>query len=864
MLNQMMGGSGGGVPPGVNLTDGLVAHYLLNNNTDDSHGTYDGTPSGGVDFQGDMAKFDGVDDYIDCGLIATIIPNSFTLSLWFTTPPSFGVAGVMFNGRNYDYRATKYLLKGYMRVASTGVLDMLLRNNANTWSGSESTKQLAVSTLYNIVYTWDETTSTQKVYLDGIILPNYTKVGTGDFEYVDGKFNIGRHVYLDSQGPTEFSNSYFTDNISNVRVYNEVKDQTFIDVLYAEGYYPKPLPLPTTDGLVAHYPLTGTAEDAHGEGGNESGVEYNGVAFVDDVERGSVASFDGVDDYINQLSVSPPQNITMSCWAKVNQDNGDIQYIISQGGDVTGNKSRGIVFTDNTVIFVSRDASGGYVAFNYPMLNAEQTNYHNYTLTQEGVSLKAYVDGVLVGTVSTVTQFTFNTDIHIGRVPYSTATPYWFNGQVSDLRIYDRALITTEVTALYDEVDEPTDGLVAHYPLTKEWRANDAWVSYDGTEVNTVYADDGEFGAVMRRTEGTTVTNYINVDAVNQPRQNFTVCGWINKTVNNMAVYHDKNVLLSDAYFLVWDNRNGTGSYLMYDPVTVFPTVNKWTFFEVDSDLNIYLDRVLVGTANTASSSTFIAITANIGRLDGTIVDTLNNSKYKDFFIYNKVLSVQEREDIYNYTKNFRAIDIDDGLVAYYPLANNSLDNYRNQEDGLDTAVTYDGTNGVFNGTTSKVASVKQLTNAETQNSALSIWVTPSAIDVLGVPASMADGSSVSQLSLFVGADNFYKIQIRDLSVYNTATSTTVASVGVPVHLVGVVDGTNVLIYINGILEHSVPLTAINPTGIDNSHIGYRNYSNYGIHHYMHGKLAHYRIYNKAISAEQVEVIYNSEKGDFE
>ena len=81
MFNDLMIAGGGiGGAPSIDLTENLIAHYLLNNNADDSVGTYDGTPSGGVDFQGDMAKFDGVDDYI---LNPLDTNGTKTISFWF-------------------------------------------------------------------------------------------------------------------------------------------------------------------------------------------------------------------------------------------------------------------------------------------------------------------------------------------------------------------------------------------------------------------------------------------------------------------------------------------------------------------------------------------------------------------------------------------------------------------------------------------------------------------------------------------------------------------------------------------------------------------------------------------------------------
>ena len=65
----------------VDLTTNLIAHYLLNNNADDSYGTYDGTGINGVDFHGDTANNDGTADRgIDFSGTSSI--SEYTLSFW--------------------------------------------------------------------------------------------------------------------------------------------------------------------------------------------------------------------------------------------------------------------------------------------------------------------------------------------------------------------------------------------------------------------------------------------------------------------------------------------------------------------------------------------------------------------------------------------------------------------------------------------------------------------------------------------------------------------------------------------------------------------------------------------------------------
>lgn len=80
-----------------------------------------------------------------------------------------------------------------------------------------------------------------------------------------------------------------------------------------------------------------------------------------------------------------------------------------------------------------------------------------------------------------------------------------------------------------------------------------------------------------------------------------------------------------------------------------------------------------------------------------TIPTSLSTNKYSSLRIYGRTLTATEITTIYDYELVTHHIPVDNGLIAYYPLETNSMDNYFNQYDGTDTAVTYDGTSYNYN-----------------------------------------------------------------------------------------------------------------------------------------------------------------------
>jgi hypothetical protein len=77
--------------------------------------------------------------------------------------------------------------------------------------------------------------------------------------------------------------------------------------------------------------------------------------------------------------------------------------------------------------------------------------WHHIVALQESKSLrKLYVDGIQRA-IDTTTVGTLTPDAAtIGALRFSGTTGYYFKGSLDDLRIYNRALSTLEVQALYN------------------------------------------------------------------------------------------------------------------------------------------------------------------------------------------------------------------------------------------------------------------------------------------------------------------------------------------------------------------------------------------------------------------------------
>jgi len=924
------GTAGAPAPAPVDLSQGLVAHYLLNNNADDSFGTYDGTANGGVDFQGDVAKFDGVNDYINSTALATTLSaqSQGTIS-FFANIVDTSIVNVLWTAHNSSLY--QYI---YCRI-NAGKLQLLLATASGiTQYSLEGSTTLINNTSYHFVV--QSNGSSIKMFVNGIEQTVTILSGTntgGWFSQISAiNFDISRLILNNG------ANIYYNGikNISNFRIYNEAKDQTFIDALYAEGYYPKPLPLPTTNGLVAYYPLTGTAEDAWGAGGNESGTEYNGVAFVSDVDRGSVASFDGVNDFIQYGDADNKfrtQAHSYGGWVKAERGT-QLEFIFCNH---TWGSGAGSTNNGGSTIYIS---SQGYLTACYYMLNNE--TYTN-SLGQEWTSYGAfvqrqlptetntwmhlfitindnhmdfYINGVLYGSVTTVQSIRWNINNYdyytIGaRKRDVSGIDYYFDGMISEFRHYDNALTADDVLNIFNNTNPTELDLLLYSPLTIESRATDMWVAYDGVENGGLtYVDDAEFGSVA------------NFDGVNdaltlstpKTNQQGAISFWFKvadaNAVNVLWSYSD----ISDTdyiYCRVYLNKlnlllgkaGGFGTqYIAETTLTISNNVWYHVIIQADGINNpkVFIDTVeytLTATSGSLTSEWFGDIidgdTFNIGLLQistGTYYSGVKNTRL--LREYNRPLSQQEITDIYNYEKNFRHIDIDDGLVVYYPLKKNSLDNYKNQLDITIGTPTYDGNCAIHDGTTADILKYGYVTALQLNEHSFGGWVNLDSGSMFDsaeqsifqnqarLSSSGSTSNEGSEISYYMG--NFYaKFLVLNNETYTTSLGSQITSYAIFAaqvdglvahstwyHVFCVIKTNYIELYVNGVLVcYTTSVQSIrwntSTSVYGNVAIGGRASDASVLQVPTKGKTARARFIGKSITAEQVQAIYNTEKGDF-
>lgn len=211
-----------------------------------------------------------------------------------------------------------------------------------------------------------------------------------------------------------------------------------------------------TDGLVLYldaantksYPTTGTTwSDLSGYRGN--GTLTNGPTF-NTSNSGSLV-FDGIDDYINGSLTNLPtgsSNRTIGAWFKTSKAMLTNQYqIIFWYGNAATNQGIFSLVGGDANISVGAKARFGASQYGNLVGSPQEVNdgnWKNGVIVIESSVYTIYLNGVSVAS-KTMTTNTANTIYTVG-----VGTGVYFQGNIANVNVYNRALTAAEVLQNYN------------------------------------------------------------------------------------------------------------------------------------------------------------------------------------------------------------------------------------------------------------------------------------------------------------------------------------------------------------------------------------------------------------------------------
>lgn len=492
-----------------------------------------------------------------------------------------------------------------------------------------------------------------------------------------------------------------------------------------------------TNGLIAHWKLDEISYNGtQGEVKDSSGNGYDGTSYGKVITNpgkiGRAGYFDAANNWISS-DTFPEMNIfSISIWVKP-YDITQVRLIASRRWAYN---SWQLGQDGDKVLFSIWQATGIQIEAERVEGALIQNKWCNITAIVDGTYVSIYVNGALKGSPVTYDGTIKESAVGVCIGKYVINSEYNFNGSIDDVRIYNRAITSNEVTKLYNlgtpkketvayrfaetpYENLPTNGLVAHWKLDE--------ISYDGTAGEV---KDSSGNLLDATTSGRVITNpsklnragyfdringYIdcgNSSVLNEAldSNNFTISFFYNSQdiVSPQLLFGGRSITHSRCIGLnIWNLGvcfADEGAYSFTTLATDYPHLNKnilmtWTY---ENGMNCFYTN---GILATSAASTFNGSAETADYTIGADTSYGNNlvaGSIDDVRIYNRALSQEEVKMLY------QARPVEENVAVIYDgetLISNPLKKdyakakYQNITNGLVAwwkldEISYNGTAG--------------------------------------------------------------------------------------------------------------------------------------------------------------------------
>jgi len=459
----------------ANASADLVAHWSLDEGSGstaaDSVGAYNGTLRGGPTWVkgvlGGALMFDGSDDCVEVGSYPVFNnpTGSFSVTLWanigdWSAEWLHSMIGNRSDGVGWCLRrfgSWWVTSRGYTQ--SNEALCFTTRGIGHASDGVEDTPSETIPPVdewLHIVCIYDSENNMKYIYFNGVLDAAW-EVNSGTVAPATQRFYIGAR----SNGGDTAPEALFTGMLDDVRFYDHAVSEEEIDRII------NPLP----PNLVAYWKLDdGSGTVATDSAGDYDGTLRGGPTWVNGIFDGAL-QFDGSDDCVDvgnyPVFNSPTDSFSVALWANVGDWSSDWQHsMIGNRSDGVGwclrkfgawwAENQGFTQSADALCFTLRgidhtDGTGNDSPSNtVPPLNEW---IHIVCIYDSEYNMKyIYFNGVLdvawevnPGTVTPATQ-----RFYIGARSNGgdTAPEAFFTGMLDDVRFYERAITDEEIEGL--------------------------------------------------------------------------------------------------------------------------------------------------------------------------------------------------------------------------------------------------------------------------------------------------------------------------------------------------------------------------------------------------------------------------------
>jgi len=231
-----------------------------------------------------------------------------------------------------------------------------------------------------------------------------------------------------------------------------------------------------TSGMIAYYNFNGG--NLNDSSGYQNDITFSNATLTSDRygRPNNAYLFNGSSSYMSvpsSPSLNSPDNLTIYAIIKINgfyTGTFHANLIVMKGYDYA-NGMYNLSFIDTPNDAPQVDTASEYLNGTYGDNDTQVNtvidlgfmttshvsvgNWYRVAFTYDGMYVKLYINGVLEGTQRGTPPFTPNsTNLYIGaQMDPSTLYPYWYNGVIDEIRIYNRALPAEAVAQLSNLTD---------------------------------------------------------------------------------------------------------------------------------------------------------------------------------------------------------------------------------------------------------------------------------------------------------------------------------------------------------------------------------------------------------------------------
>jgi len=638
-----------------------------------NNGTWAGSGSHWTDGKfGKGGSFNGINDYVDCGTGASLnITSVITVGAWvYLSSAPTEIRYILGKRDGAEAYSIDINVNRGIRFSTFDGGNHILYTGDNVWP---------LNQWFHVVGTYDGTTLV--IYINGInVASQYSpgSISTSPYSFAIG--NI--------RGTTDYPGIYFPGLIDEVRVYNRDLSASEVSRLYTSGAT-KMFAAPK-NGLVGYWSFeegTGTKVGDFSNQGN-TGTWYGSGSHWADGKFGKGGSFDGSSDYVDMGDVLDMRtgDYSVSVWFKTT----DTQFTLVQKSLAASNPNRWfIIYGEETNVLKAAftDAEGSAIQATWTTTTSIlDNNWHHVVAVYDRDSLLTlYVDGVSRATADISSRngadINISCSLRIGAYNDSDCSVYSsfkMNGSIDEVRIYNRALEISEITALYNsglqkvnssQNNQLTNGLVGLWSFNgPDIDGNEAYDRSGQGNTGTIYGavpTRGKVGQALSFDGSKSANTYIEAGSGGAISEDWTISAYVNRRGLGDSE-SDANLIIQRGAYIPFPRNYELGIIRSTTKPYVSTSIDSWkrvigttsinvegwyhitgVFIDATNTLKVYVNGVEENSATITSNPPTASQVITIGR-SSQESDHYWNGLIDEVRIYNRALSAQEILRLYN------------------------------------------------------------------------------------------------------------------------------------------------------------------------------------------------------------------------